>query len=190
MNATPPTSQNPEREPDATAPTPPSSSAASLSPAPADLPGSAPALAVPEVPAVPAGPPRPFTLQWGEALCAALDASESYHAAAARWMWPVALVVQKSADLGWPRDTAVVLSLEHGRCRGVRLVDANKARAPFVFRSSYANWKRVFRGEVDPIVAMVKGELAVTGSMSTIMMHSRAVKALLEVARTVAIVEV
>lgn len=142
-----------------------------------------------EAPAVPSGPPRPFSQQWGEALCSALNASEAYRTTAARWIWPVALVVQKSAELGWARDTAVVLSLEHGHCNGVRLVDGNKARAPFIFRGSYANWKRVLHGDVDPIVAMVKGELAVTGSMSTIMMHSRAAKSLIEVARTVEITE-
>lgn len=168
MNATP-MPQTPEREPAAVPPAP--------------TPAAEP---VADAPVESAGPPRPFTQQWGDALCAALNASESYRAAAARWIWPVALVVQKAADLGWARDTAVVLSLEHGHCNGARLVDGNKARAPFIFRGSYANWKRVMHGDVDPIVAMVKGELAVTGSMSTIMMHSRAAKALVEVARTVA----
>ncbi len=152
---------------------------------PAATPAPTPAEPIADVPVESAGPPRPFTQQWGDALCAALNASESYHSAAARWIWPVALVVQKAADLGWARDTAVVLSLEHGHCNGARLVDASKARAPFIFRGSYANWKRVMHGDVDPIVAMVKGDLAVTGSMSTIMMHSRAAKALVEVARTV-----
>lgn len=175
MNAIP-MSQTPEREPGAATP-----------PSPAPMPAAdRPA----EVPTESAGPPRPFTQQWGDALCAALNASESYHAAAARWTWSVALVVQKAADLGWVRDTAVVLSLEHGRCHGARLVDGSKARAPFIFRGSYANWKRILHGDVDPIVAMVKGELAVTGSMSTIMMHSRGAKALVEVARTVETAEV
>ena len=172
MNATP-MSQTPEREPNAATPSP--------------TPGAEPAA---DRPVESAGPPRPFTQQWGEALCAAINASESYHAVAARWIWSVALVVQKAADLGWPRDTAVVLSLDHGHCNGVRLVDGSKARAPFIFRGTYANWKRIMRGDVDPIVAMVKGELAVTGSMSTIMMHNRAAKALLEVARTVTTADV
>ena len=172
MNATP-MSQLPERDPNAAAP--PSTPAAEP---------------VADRPVESTAPPRPFTQQWGDALCAALNASESYHAIAARWIWPVALVVQKAPDLGWPRETAVVLSLEHGHCNGARLVDGSKARAPFIFRGSYANWKRVMHGDVDPIVAMVKGELAVTGSMSTIMMHSRAAKALVEVARTVATADV
>ncbi len=171
-----PMSQTPERKPDAAAPPPP----------PAPIPSAEQQAAIP---VESAGPPRPFTQQWGDALCAALNASESYRSTAARWIWPVALVVQKAADLGWARDTAVVLSLEHGHCNGARLVDASKARAPFIFRGSYANWKRVFHGDVDPIVAMVKGELSVTGSMSTIMMHSRAAKSLIEVARTVEMTE-
>ena len=93
MNATP-MSEPPEHSPGGALPTPPA---------------TPPAEPLADAPAEPAGPPRPFTQRWGEALCAALNASESYRSAAARWIWPVALVVQKSADLGWARDTAVVL---------------------------------------------------------------------------------
>lgn len=137
-------------------------------------------------PAAPAGPPyRPFTQEWGDALCAAVNASEAYRAAAARWTWPVGLVVQRAPDLGWARDTAVVLSLEHGHCHGAKLVDAHKARAPFLLRATFANWKRVVKGELDAIVGVVKGDIELTGSMATIMMHSRAAKALVDVAKTV-----
>ena len=67
----------------------------------------------------------------------------------------------------------------------MKIVDGKKARAPFIFRAPYDGWKRLVRGELDPIIGVVKGEITMTGSMSALMLHSRAAKALVEVVRTV-----
>jgi putative sterol carrier protein len=128
---------------------------------------------------------RPFTPEWADAFCAAVNASESYRAAAARWTWPVAFVVQRDPARGFAHDTAVVLTLEKGRCTGVKLVDGKHAIASFVFRATYERWRLVVRGELDPIIGVVKGEIGMSGSMAALMLHSRAAKALIEVARTV-----
>ena len=133
----------------------------------------------------PPEPHRPFSQEWADALCAAINASESYRTLAARWTWHVALVVEKNVPLGFAHDQGVVLSLEHGQCKGVKVVEGKLARAPFVFRAPYAQWKRLARGEVDPIIAVMKGELSFTGSMATLMQHSRAAKALVECTRVV-----
>lgn len=130
-------------------------------------------------------PLRPFTPEWADALCVAVNASETYRVVAARWTWPVALVLTHDASLGFPHDTAVVLTLEHGRCKAVKVVEGKHARAPFIFRAPYRHWKRIVRGEADAIIAVVKGEVAFTGSMSALMLHSRAAKALVECARAV-----
>ena len=130
-------------------------------------------------------PFRPFSQEWAEALCAAINASEAYRSTAARWTWHVAFVIERNATMGFAHDLAVVLALEHGHCKGVKLVDGKHARAPFIFKASYANWKRLARGEVDPIIAVMKGEVAFTGSMTTLMQHSRAAKALVECTRAV-----
>ena len=130
-------------------------------------------------------PLRPFSQGWAEALCAAINASEPYRTAGARWTWHVALVVERNAKLGFAHDQGVVLALEHGQCKGVKLVDGKHARAPFIFRAPYAQWKRLAKGEVDPIIAVMKGEITFTGSMTTLMQHSRAAKALVECTRVV-----
>jgi putative sterol carrier protein len=130
-------------------------------------------------------PLRPFTQEWADALCAAINASESYRNVAARWGWHVAFVIERNAALGFAHDQGVVLALEHGHCKGAKLVEGKHARAPFVFRAPYMHWKRVVRGEVDPIIAVVKGEITFTGSMASLMQHSRAAKALVECTRAV-----
>ena len=128
---------------------------------------------------------RPFSQNWADALCAAINASETYRVAAARWTWHVAFVIERNVPLGFAHDQAAVLALEHGQCKGVKLVDGKHARAPLVFRASYETWKRLARGEMDPIIAVMKGQIEFTGSMTTLMQHSRAAKALVECTRAV-----
>lgn len=130
-------------------------------------------------------PLRPFSPEWADALCAAINASESYRATAARWSWPVAFIVERDAEHGFAHDLAVVLTIEKGHCAGVKIVDGKHARASFLFRAPYERWKRIARGELDPIIGVVKGEIGMTGSMSALMLHSRAAKALVEVLRTI-----
>lgn len=125
------------------------------------------------------GPLRPFTQEWADALCAALEASEAFRIDGSRWAGAVGLVLAKDVAMGYPRDTAVVLQLEHGHCLGAKLVDAGRARAPFLFRASRTAWERLARGELDPMIALVKGELTLTGSMSSVMQHARAFKAII-----------
>lgn len=129
--------------------------------------------------------PRPFTQAWADALRAAINVDEAYRAAAANWTWPVAFVLDAAPELGYPGDAVVEFDLHRGSCTAARILQPSEITAPFVLRASYAVWKRVVRGITDPVMAIALRQVVLQGSLSTLMLHARAAKALVSCARTV-----
>jgi putative sterol carrier protein len=128
---------------------------------------------------------RPFTAAWAEAFHAAIETDDAYRSAAAKWTWPVALVLSPAPEFGYPDAVAVELQLDRGRCHGTQILPAEAAAAPFVLTAPYAVWKAVVRGELDPIVGVTRGKIAVRGSLATLMMQARAAAALVACAKAV-----
>ncbi len=130
-------------------------------------------------------PPHLFTQPWADALRAVINADSAYRTAAANWTWPVALVLEAETALGYPVDTAVEFDLSRGTCAAVRVLRPSAATAPFVLRASYAVWKRIVRGALDPVLAVALRQVRLQGSLSTLMLHVGAAKALIACARAV-----
>jgi putative sterol carrier protein len=128
---------------------------------------------------------RPFTAAWADAFHAAIEADETYRAAAAKWTWPVALVLAPTPELGFPEAVAVELQLDRGRCLGAQVVRGDAVTAPLALTAPYAVWKSIVRGELDPIAGVTRGKIAVRGSLATLMLHARAATALVACAKTV-----
>lgn len=130
--------------------------------------------------------PLPFTDAWAAACCDAVNASAGYRAAAANWPWPVALAMDPAPELGYPDAVAVELALDRGACRGARLTPADATDAAIVLRGPYDAWKRIVRGELDPVLAVATGQLALArGALTSLMLHTGAARALVAVAREV-----
>lgn len=129
--------------------------------------------------------PRPFSQPWADALRDAINADQAYRVAARTWTWPVALVLEAAPALGYPVDTAVEFDLDRGTCTAVRVLDPSAATAPFVLRAKYAAWKRIVRGALDPLMAVALRHVTLHGSLTTLMLHAGAAKALIACARTV-----
>lgn len=127
----------------------------------------------------------PFTPPWATAFRDAIAADAGYRAAAARWTWPVALVLEPEPAFGYPDAVAVELALDRGDCHGAAIRAADAVTAPFVLRAPYATWKAVVRGELDPLAAVTLGRIRVQGSIATLMLHARAATALVGCARAV-----
>jgi putative sterol carrier protein len=127
----------------------------------------------------------PFTTPWAEALCAAINSDESYRTAARGWTWPVALVLAADARLGFPEDVAIELQLDRGDCSGASVMSPVDVTAPFVLRADYATWKDVVLGVLDPLVAVTKGRVTLTGKLTTLLLHARAAKAMVACAQRV-----
>jgi putative sterol carrier protein len=126
----------------------------------------------------------PFTTEWVTAFRDAIDADLTYRAAAAKWVWPVALVLDPAPEYGLPDGAAVRFDLHEGRCRDAALVAAHAVDAPFVLRAPYPVWKRVVTGQLDPVMGVALKQLRLDGSLATLMLHANAAKALVAVART------
>jgi putative sterol carrier protein len=129
---------------------------------------------------------RPFTPGWADAFAAAINADAEYRAAASGWTWPLALVLVAAPEHGYPDDVALELDLERGTCRGHRLVTGQHATTDFVLRGPYDAWKQVVTGAMDPVVAVSLGKLKlVKGSLATLLLQTKAAKALVQCARAV-----
>ena len=128
---------------------------------------------------------RPFTPAWADAFRAAIEADVAYRDAAATWTWPVSLVLAPAPEFGYPDSVAVELQLDRGRCHAAEIKPAEQVGTPLVLTAPYAAWKAVVRGEMDPIVAVTRGKIAVRGSLATLMLHARAAAALVACAKSV-----
>ena len=129
---------------------------------------------------------RPFTPEWAEAFRAAIEANDAYREAGAKWIWPMAFVLEAAPEFGYAEPVAVELALDRGRCHGAVIMAPDAATAPFVLSAPYATWKRIATGELDPIVAVTRGLLKVRGATTTLMLHARSATALCACARDVA----
>ena len=130
-------------------------------------------------------PRRPFTQSWADTFRTVINRDAEYRAVASGWRWPLALVLERAPDLGYPDDIAIRLELDAGDCHEARIVAPADADAPYVLRGPYPVWKRIVRGELDAIAAVVKQELALEGRLHTLVMNARWAKALVACARQV-----
>ena len=74
----------------------------------------------------------PFTPEWTAALREAIESDPDYRTAAAKWTWPVALVLEAAPEFGYAAPVAVELALDRGRCMGAALRAPDAVTAPFV----------------------------------------------------------
>lgn len=81
------------------------------------------------------------------------------------------MVVRSDPNRGLERDAGIVLDLHRGECRGARFVegDGDPVDADFVIVGSYAEWRDVIEGRLDPIKGMMEGKLKLArGHLPTI----------------------
>lgn len=128
---------------------------------------------------------RPFTSDWAAAFRNAIEADASYRDAAAKWIWSVALVMHPAPEFGYPHSVAVELTLDRGRCHDAVIRSGDDVGASIVLTAPYQTWKSVVRGELDPMLGVTRGTIAVKGSLTTLMLHASAATALVACARAV-----
>ena len=119
--------------------------------------------------------------EWCTAYCDAINANADYRAAGREWTHgAVAMVVTADPSIGLPEDMSMWLDLHQGECRSCRLVSREEAqKAGFVIVASYARWKEVIRGELDPTKGMMQNRLKLTkGHMPTMVKFVTASKQL------------
>ena len=112
------------------------------------------------------------SVEWTEALRIALNQSRAYREAGRAWTFgSVAMIVQRDPENGLAEDAGIVLDVHRGACRGARFVEGENdpEDADFVIVGSYAHWRDVIEGRLDPIKGMMEGKLRLTrGHLPTI----------------------
>jgi len=119
--------------------------------------------------------------EWCAAYKDAINANAAFKAAHKEWTHgAVAMVVTAEPAIGIPADTAMWLDVHQGTCNDCRLVGRDEAdKAPFVIVASYARWKEVIRGLLDPTKGMMQNKLKLTkGHMPTMVKFVTASKEL------------
>jgi putative sterol carrier protein len=126
---------------------------------------------------------------WADAYRHAINQNALYKKTAGSWdQGAIALVCRAEPALGLESSQAIVLDLHHGECRGVIYSSDPEALAsvPFVIESTYAQWKAVMSGQLDPIMAMLQGQLRLTkGHLPTIIRDVEGSKQLVLSARLI-----
>jgi putative sterol carrier protein len=110
--------------------------------------------------------------QWTEALKRALDNDATYREVAQGWTFgAVAMIVRCDPCFGVDCDVGIVLDVHRGECRSAQFVEgvSDPEDAQFVIVGTYARWREVIEGRLDPIKAMMEGKLKLTrGHLPTI----------------------
>jgi len=122
-----------------------------------------------------------FTEAWATDCQIRLNRSEAYRLSAQEWKWPLVLVRENGASGEAQR---IYLDLWEGTCREARLAtESDLQKANFVISASPKNWAQVLGGEIDPMMALMRGKLKLTkGKLFSLARFSTAAKALVTVA--------
>jgi len=127
----------------------------------------------------------PFTQAWADAIRDVVNRDVTYRQAGLGWTSTVALVLDDGAPVGLIGPVALELSLDRGLCNTARIISPDACIAPFVFRGDYAVWMEVLGGAMDPVTAVMRGQIRLTGNVATLMMHGPAITALVRCAHSV-----
>jgi putative sterol carrier protein len=116
-----------------------------------------------------------YSPDWAKALKDEINRSPKYKQAAEKWEGTVGLVVLAEPDKNAPEDAGILMDLWHGEARDVKATTREEAAtAEFVITGSYSRWKRVAKAELDPIKAIMTGQLKLKGNFPTLVRYTKA----------------
>ncbi|MFN7034739.1 MAG: SCP2 sterol-binding domain-containing protein [Bellilinea sp.] len=119
------------------------------------------------------------TDEWIKAMMEDLNQSQSYKEAAKNWEGDFYFIIEPD---GTHAETVVLyMDLWHGECRKAFKVDkVDEIKPAFQLRGPITTWKKVMTKQLDPMQAMMTGQLKLTGNMAMVMKNVRAAKELVE----------
>jgi putative sterol carrier protein len=128
--------------------------------------------------------PAIFTAPWTAAWRDAINASDDYRVAAARWEGAIVFVVDGGDGAS---ERAAYADLWHGECRDARpALPGDRESAAYVIRASPAVWESILSGTMEPISALMLGRLKLErGSLAALALQVKAARAMVQVAGAV-----
>lgn len=117
--------------------------------------------------------------EWIKAMMQDLNQSQSYKEAAKNWEGDFYFVIEPGGSL---TETVILyMDLWHGECRNAfEVKNPDEIKPAFTLKGPVAIWKKVMTKQLDPMQAMMTGQLKLTGNMAMVMKNVRAAKELVE----------
>jgi putative sterol carrier protein len=105
---------------------------------------------------------------WLSSLKEKINNDQQYARVAQNWEGDMKFIIEPGGAV--LETEAYYLDLWHGKCRDAYpLENPGDKQAAFTLRGSYDNFKRVLKGEIDPLQAMLTRKLGVQGNMMIMM---------------------
>jgi putative sterol carrier protein len=118
--------------------------------------------------------------EWIKALHDELNASPAYAEAGKDWEGDFYFIVNPEGAVTEP--IYMYMDLWHGKSREAHIAkDKTEKNPAFVMSGPYGKWKKVVTAQLDPIQAMMTGQLKLKGNMVMIMKHVKAAQEMVKV---------
>jgi len=122
--------------------------------------------------------------EWIKRFKEEVNKNKEYEEAAKDWEGDFLFII--TPDEGLDREYVFYVDLWHGKCRDAYMVPSRDAKkADFIFEGPYSNWKKLIRGELDPITGVMTRKFKLKGSLMKIMRYTKAASELVKTATRV-----
>ncbi|PYB68247.1 Fis family transcriptional regulator [Thermoplasma sp. Kam2015] len=123
---------------------------------------------------------------WVDEYCRRLSESPDYNKAGKGWKDPIMFTISDTGSLSEkPEFGSFTLYLRDGKCEKCEVIKEGEGSAPFVLTATYANWRKIIDGKINPTQAMLTGQLKVKGNMALILRYASAAIAMVKVAQSI-----
>ncbi|MCL6091174.1 MAG: SCP2 sterol-binding domain-containing protein [Candidatus Thermoplasmatota archaeon] len=123
--------------------------------------------------------------EWLEDYVQRINVNKSYEEAALTWEGDFIFEINEIPG-GKSEITRFYLDLYHGKCRSSRIIGNDETvNTAFQYIGHYANWKKMIKGEIDPIQGILTGKFTLKGSRLKVMRYTKAAKLLVQTAASV-----
>ncbi len=113
--------------------------------------------------------------EWVQALKNELNSSSAYAEAAKNWEGDFYFIVDPEKNGPLTEPSYLYMDLWHGECRGAFVAKDKAEKNPaFVMSGPYSKWKRVVTAKLDPLQALMTGQLKLKGNMVMVMKNVKA----------------
>ncbi|MFX1410848.1 MAG: SCP2 sterol-binding domain-containing protein [Promethearchaeota archaeon] len=120
-----------------------------------------------------------LTEEWVKAFGDAINENPNYKPSALTWEGDVLLVIEPSGNLD--HEVRVFIGLFHGECTETRLVrEGEEVETEYIMAGPYVNFVKIMKKEIDPIRAIMAGQIRLEGNMAILMRHTKAAQELVE----------
>lgn len=115
---------------------------------------------------------------WIKAMMEDLNSSQAYFDSARNWEGDFYFIIEPGGALN--ERVILYMDLWHGKCLNAFAASNGEVQPAFKLSGPVATWKKVMTKKLDPMAAMMTGQLKLVGNMAMVMKNVRAAKELVE----------